>query len=57
MRSKNLQRDLWTSGIDIYASTVRCRLLEARRKAREPIKKQLLTPAMKQKRLEWENKV
>jgi hypothetical protein len=55
MASKDLQRDLVTSENDIDASTLRRRLLEAGRKAREPIKKQLLTPALKQKRLAWSN--
>jgi hypothetical protein len=45
-----------TSGIDIDASAVQRRLLEVGRKARKPIKKQLLTPAMKQKQLAWANK-
>jgi hypothetical protein len=42
--------------IDIDASTIWRRLLEVRRKVRKPMKKQLLTPAMKQNRLEWVNK-
>jgi transposase len=54
--SKDLQRDLLSSGIDIGASTVWHRLLEFGRKARKPIRKQLLTPAMKQKRLARANK-
>jgi arginine repressor len=57
MTTKDLQRDLLTSGIDTDASTVRRRLLEVGLKARKPIKKELLTPAMKQKRLAWANKV
>jgi hypothetical protein len=56
MTSRDLQRDLLTSGIDIDASTVRRRLLIVGLKARKPIEKQLLTPAMKQKRLGWANK-
>jgi transposase len=56
LTSKDLQRDLLTPGIDIDASTVRRTLLEDGRKAREPIKKQLLTSAMKQKRLASANK-
>jgi transposase len=42
MRSKDFQRDLLTSGIDIDASTVGCTLLEVGQKARKPVKKQLL---------------
>jgi hypothetical protein len=45
-----------TSGIDIDASTVWRRLLEVGWKARKPIKKQLLTPPIKQKRLACANK-
>jgi hypothetical protein len=56
MTSKDLQRDLLTSGIHTDASTVRHRLLEVGRKARRSNKKQLLTPTMKQKRLAWANK-
>jgi hypothetical protein len=54
--SKDLQRNVSTSGFEIDASTVRRRLLHLGRKARKPIKKQLLTSAMKQKRLAWANK-
>jgi transposase len=54
--SKDLQRNSLTSGIDIDASSVWHRLLEVGWKARKPIKKQLLTPAVKQKRLELANK-
>jgi hypothetical protein len=54
--SKDLQRDLLISGIDIDSSTVWRRLLEVGQKARKTIKKQLLTPAMKQNWLEWVNK-
>jgi transposase len=39
MTSKDLERDLFTLGIDIDASTVWHRLLEVGRKARKPIKK------------------
>jgi transposase len=53
MTSKDLQRDLLTSRIDIDALTVRHRLLAVGRKARKQIKKQLMTRAMKQKRLAW----
>jgi transposase len=53
MTSKDRQRDFLASGIDIDVSAVQRRLLEVGRKARKPIKKQLLTPAMKQKPLAW----
>jgi DNA-directed RNA polymerase I, II, and III subunit RPABC1 len=53
--SKDLRRNLLTSGIDTGASTVGRSFLIGR-KARKPIKKQLLRPAMKQKRLAWANK-
>jgi hypothetical protein len=56
MTRKDLQGDLLTTGFGIAASTVRRRLLEVGRKAREPVKKQLLTPDMKQKRLASANK-
>jgi hypothetical protein len=57
MTSKDLQRDLLTSGTDFDASAVWHRLLlDIGQKARKPIKKQLLTPAMKQKWLECANK-
>ena len=49
--SKDLQRDLPTARVNKDSSTVRKRLLEAGRKARSPCKKQLLTVAMKKKRL------
>jgi hypothetical protein len=56
MTSKYLQRDLLTSGIDTDALTVQRRPPEVGLKARRPFKKQLLTPAMKQKQLAWANK-
>ncbi|KAJ4436577.1 hypothetical protein ANN_16610 [Periplaneta americana] len=40
-----------TTGANIHLTTVRRRLLEAGRRARKPIKKQLLTPVMCKKRL------
>ncbi|KAJ4450512.1 hypothetical protein ANN_01939 [Periplaneta americana] len=43
-----------TTGVNIHVTTVRRRLLEAGRRARKPIKKQLLTPVMCKKRLMWE---
>ena len=51
--SSDLQRDFFCAGVVIDASTVRRRLLEVGRKARRPVKKQLLTAAMKKKRLAW----
>ena len=54
--SEDLQRDLATAGVNVDSSTVRKRLLEVGRKARSPCKKQLLTVAMKKKRLKWGNK-
>ncbi|KAJ4425709.1 hypothetical protein ANN_27905 [Periplaneta americana] len=42
-----------TTGANIHVTTVRRRLLEAGRRARKPIKKQLLTPVMCKKRLMW----
>lgn len=51
--SSDLQRDLSHAGVVLDSSTVRRRLLEVGRKARRPIKKQLLTVAMKKKRLLW----
>lgn len=42
-----------TTGVNIHVTTVRRRLLEAGRRARKPIKKQLLTPVMCKKRLMW----
>jgi hypothetical protein len=55
MTSKDLQRDLLTSGIYVEASTAWCRVLEVGRKARKSIKKQLLIPAMKRKQSPWAN--
>ncbi|KAJ4436973.1 hypothetical protein ANN_17105 [Periplaneta americana] len=50
----DLTRELMvTTGADIHVTTVRRRLLEAGRRARKPIKKQLLTPVMCKKRLMW----
>lgn len=48
--SDALNMDLKSKGITISSSTVRRRLLEAGRRARRPIKKQLLTKVMKEKR-------
>lgn len=54
--SKDLQRDLAAAGVHVDSSTVRRRLLEVGRTARRPLKKQLLTDAMKRKRLRWARK-
>ena len=51
--SKDLQRDLALAGVNVGSSTVRRRLLEVGRTARRPLLKQLLTKAMKKKRLSW----
>ena len=51
--STNLKRDLATAGVIADSSTIRRRLLKAGRKARRPLKKQLLTAAMKNKRIKW----
>lgn len=49
--SLDLKKDLEASGVRISDSTVRRRLLECGRKARRPVRKQLLTEVMKKKRL------
>ncbi|KAJ4433285.1 hypothetical protein ANN_15544 [Periplaneta americana] len=50
----DLTRELMTTtGANIHVTTVRRRLLEAGRRARKPIKKQLLNPVMCKKRLMW----
>ena len=50
---KDLQRDLALAGLNVASSTVRRRLFEVGRTARRPLRKQLLTKAMKKKRLSW----
>ena len=50
MTSDTLANDLREKGIEVSSSTVRRRLLEVGRKAYRPLKKQLLTKAMKAKR-------
>jgi len=45
----DLQKVLMHDGVHIRSSTVRRRLLEAGRKAKKPIKKQLFTQKMKTK--------
>lgn len=54
--SFDLQKDLAEAGVKIHDSTVRRRLLEAGRKSRRPVKKQLLIVTVMKKRLEWANK-
>ena len=51
--SKVLQRDLALAGVNVASFTVRRRLLEVARTARRPLRKQLLSKAMKKKRLSW----
>ena len=54
--SFQLQQDLASAGVMVDSSTVRRRLLAVGRKARRPIKKQLLTTKMKKKRFIWAKK-
>lgn len=54
--SDALNTDLKQKGIEISSSTVRRRLLAVGRRARRPVKKQLLTKAMKEKRYKWAKK-
>lgn len=54
--SSDIKRDILSHGVDVDASTVRRRLLECGRRARRPVKKQLLTPLMMKKRLSWAKK-
>ena len=51
--SFQLQQDLVSAGVMADFSTVRRRLLAVGRKAKGPIKKQLLTTKMKNKRFIW----
>ena len=51
--SKGLQRNLALAGVNVASSTVRRRFLEVGTTARRPLCKQLLTKAMKKKRLSW----
>ena len=44
---------LGSAGVSISSSTVRRRIIEVGRTARRPVKKQLLTMAMKKKRYNW----
>ena len=48
-----LKRDLEQIGVNVSSSTICRRLIENGRFAKKLIKKQLLTSAMKKKRLEW----
>jgi transposase len=52
----DLARELAETGVNVTPMTVRRRLIEAGRPARKPVKKQLLTVAMKAKRLAWAKK-
>ena len=54
--SVDLKRDLSDAGVNVDSSTIRRRLIERGRLARRPKKKQLLTPIMKKKRLQWAKK-
>lgn len=51
--SDSIAKDLKDRGIEVSSSTVRRRLLECGRRARRPLKKQLLTKPMKSKRYKW----
>ena len=51
--SIDLQRNLALAGVKVASSIFRRRLLEVGRTARRPLCKQLLTKAMKKKRLSW----
>lgn len=54
--SDALNTDLKELGIQISSSTVRRRLIAVERFARRPLKKQLLTKTMKEKRYKWAKK-
>ena len=51
--SDALKKDLESAEVSISSSTVRRRLIEVGHMARRPVKKQLLTMAMKKKRYNW----
>jgi hypothetical protein len=53
LSSFDLSREASAIGIELAPSSVRKRLLAKGRRARRPIKKQLLTRAMRKKRLDW----
>ena len=54
--SFQLQQDLASAGVMVDSSTVRWRLIAVGRKARRPIKKQLVITKMKKKRFIWVKK-
>ncbi|GFT96362.1 hypothetical protein TNCV_306491 [Trichonephila clavipes] len=54
--NRDLQRELLATGVSVDSSTDRRRFIEAMKYERKPIEKQLLTPAMKEKRLNWARK-
>ena len=54
--SFDIQRDLQAAGITVSPQTIRRRLIDAGRRAVRPLKKQLLTEAMRKKRLHWAKK-
>lgn len=54
--SDSLKQDLASHGAVVSSRTVRRRLLDAGRPARRPVKKQLLTCAMRKARLSWAKK-
>lgn len=51
--SERLRQDIAVDGISVSSRTIRRRLCDVGRRARRPVKKQLLTKRMKTKRLEW----
>ena len=51
--SQELAIHLVGAGVHMSSSTIRRKLLKTGRKARRPVKKQLLTKVMKKKRLIW----
>lgn len=53
LTSEELRRELQHHGCSVSARTIRRRLLEFKRPARRPVKRQMLTPRMKRSRLEW----
>ena len=56
LTNDDLHKTLKAAGAHVCSSTVRRRLLEVGRRARKPIKKQLLTDKIKKKRLAWARK-
>lgn len=53
LTSEDLRRELLLHGVQISSRTVRRRLLEFKRPARRPVKRQMLTRRMKRSRLQW----